>query len=131
MRKILPAVSIALLLSPGAAMAHEYRDWRWREPRTVIIRERHHTDGAAIAAGVLGGVVTGVILDRVFLPPPAPSRPVYFPPAPRPAPRDPYDDGYSEGYGRGVDRGRVERYEQGRRRGYEEGYEDARAGRIF
>lgn len=129
------AVLLAGLIIPSTGFA---RDWRhgpgpgYYRHRTVIVRDRHHYDGAAIAAGVLGGIVTGVILDRVFTPPPAPPQPVYYPPPPAPrAPRDPYDDGYSDGYSRGVERGRYERYEHGKRRGYEEGYEDARAGRAW
>ncbi|MBI2999207.1 MAG: hypothetical protein HYY46_12305 [Deltaproteobacteria bacterium] len=132
MRKVIAVVSLALLLTPSAAFADSWKHRRpWHRPRTVVIRERHHYDGAAIAAGVLGGLVTGVILDRVLVSAPPPPQPVYYPPPPRPVPRDPYDEGYSDGYGQGVERGRRERYEQGRRRGYEEGYEDSRAGRAF
>jgi hypothetical protein len=131
MKRTLMAVLIAALMIPSAGFANDWRHGRGHgHPRTVVVRDRHHYDGAAIAAGVLGGIVTGVILDRVFTPPPAPPQPVYYPPPPAPrAPRDPYDDGYSDGYSRGVERGRYERYEQGKRRGYEEGYEDARSGR--
>ena len=132
MKTVLSIVSLALLLTPSMGFADSWKHrYYWDHPRTIVIRERRHTDGAAITAGVLGGLATGIILDRVLLPPPSYPKPVYYPPPPRPAPRDPYDEGYSEGYGRGVERGRSERYEQGRRRGYEEGYEDARAGRIF
>lgn len=127
------AVLTAGLMIPSTSFAKDWRHWHGQgHPRTVVIRDRHHYDGAAIAAGVLGGIVTGVILDRVFTPPPAPPQPVYYPPPPAPrAPRDPYDEGYSYGYGQGAERGRHERYEQGRRQGYEEGYEDARAGRTW
>jgi len=142
MKRTLMAALMAGLMIPSAGFA---RDWKhgyghgYYSHRTVIIRDRHHYDGAAIAAGVLGGIATGIILDRVLTPPPAPPQPVYYPPQPvyypppppPRAPRDPYDEGYSYGYGQGVERGRSERYEQGRRRGYEEGYEDARAGRAY
>ncbi|TAJ98454.1 hypothetical protein EPO44_11585 [bacterium] len=132
MKKVLAVVSLALLLTPSAGFADSWKHGHhWHHPSTVVIRERHHYDGAAIAAGVLGGLATGIILDRVLISTPAPPQPIYYPPPSRPAPRDPYDDGYSDGYGQGVERGRRERYEQGRRRGYEEGYEDARAGRGF
>jgi hypothetical protein len=86
-------------------------------------------NGAAIAAGVLGGLATGIFLDRVFFPPPVVVERDY-PPPPPPAPRDPYDSGFSDGYNRGVERGRYERYQQGRDRGYNEGYEDSRSGRY-
>lgn len=135
MKKVLSIVSLALLMSPSAAFADSWKHHHWHYPRTIVIRERHHFDGSAIAAGVLGGLATGVILDRVLVSAPPPPQPVYYPPPPRPAPRDPYEDGYSDGYSQGVERGRRERYEQGRRRGYEEGYEegyeDSRAGRVF
>ncbi len=134
MKKVTLAVLLALLLIPSAGFA---KDWGHRygrghhRHRTVVIRDRHHTDGAAIVIGVLGGIATGIILDRVLTSPPPP-QPVYYPPPPAPPPsRDPYDNGYSDGYSRGLERGRRERYEEGRKRGYEEGYEDARAGRTF
>lgn len=130
MKRVLSAVLIASLLIPSVSFADDWKHWHHRGyPRTVIIREHRHYDGGAIAAGVLGGIVTGVILDRVLIP--APPQPVYYPPPPRPAPRDPYDEGYAEGYSQGVERGRYERYEGGRRRGYEDGYQDSRAGRTF
>ena len=129
--KRLPAALLAtLLMTPAASFA-----WDGRRPyygRTVIVRNHNGVNGAAIAAGVLGGIATGIILDRVLTPPP--TRVVeraYYPPPPPPAARDPYDAGYSDGYGEGVERGRYERYEQGRRRGYQEGYEDARSGRGY
>jgi hypothetical protein len=83
--------------------------------------------GAAIAAGVLGGIATGIFIDRVLLPPPVTVIERDYPPPPS---HDPYDAGYSDGYGRGVERGRYERYQQGRDRGYNEGYEDSRSGRY-
>lgn len=132
---VLAMVLAAVLLAPAPSFA-----WGGRHPyhggRTVIVRHHDNYNGAAIAAGVLGGLATGIILDRVLTPPP--SRVVYYPepayyppPPPPPAPRDPYDAGYSDGYSRGVERGRYERYEQGKSRGYNDGYEDARAGRGY
>lgn len=137
MKKVAVAISLALLLLPATGFA---KDWGHRHGRghghgrhhgnTVIIRDRHHHDGAMIAVGVLGGIATGVLLDRILTAPPAP-QPVSYPPPPPPRPRDPFDEGYREGYGQGVERGRYERYEEGKRRGYEEGYEDARAGKAY
>ena len=124
---VLATVLAAVLMVPASTFA-------WGGPyhgRRVVVHRHHGYNGAAVAAGVLGGLATGIILDRVLFPPP-PQVVVerdYPPPPPRPAPRDPYDTGYSDGYSEGVGRGRYERYEQGRRRGYQEGYEDARSGR--
>jgi hypothetical protein len=116
----------AVLIAPASSFAWGgYYGGR----RGVIVNRHYGYNGGAIAAGILGGLATGIILDRVLLPPPAPVvvERDYPPP---PAPRDPYDSGYSDGYGRGVERGRYERYEQGKNRGYDEGYEDARRGRY-
>ena len=125
MKRILFTVLAASLMVPSTSFADGWR--RWHHPRSVVVVRHHdHFAGAAIAAGVLGGLATGIILDRVLTPPPA-----YYPPPPPSAPRDPYDAGYSDGYSRGIERGRYERYEDGRRRGYQEGYEDARAGRAY
>ena len=121
---VLATVLAAVLMVPASTFA-------WGGPyygRRVVVHRHHGYNGAAIAAGVLGGLATGIILDRVLLPSPPPvvvERD--YPPPPRL--RDPYDTGYSDGYSRGVERGRYERYEQGRNRGYQEGYEDARSGR--
>lgn len=124
MKKVLVGILAVALFFPSSSFA-----WGWRGPRRVVVVGHHH-DGGAIAAGVLGGIVTGVILDRVFTPSaPPPAQTVYAPPPL--APRDPYDNGYWEGYKEGVERGRQERYEQGRRRGYEEGHDAARAGRAW
>jgi hypothetical protein len=111
---ILAAIVALVLLAPAPSFA-------WHGGRRGY-------NGGAIAAGVLGGIATGIFLDRVFFPPPAPV--VVEPAYPPPAPRDSYDSGYSEGYSRGVERGRYERYEQGKSRGYDDGYEDARRGRY-
>src|SRR3990167_5333120 len=112
MKKLSAVVLAALIMAPAPGFA-----WGGRRPhhggRTVIVRHYESYNGAAIAAGVLGGIATGIILDRVLVSYP-PQQPVYYPPPPRPAPRDPYDEGYSDGYGQGVDRGRRERYEIGR-----------------
>lgn len=115
---ILATILAAVLLAPAPSFA-------WHYGRRVVVHH-HGYNGAAIAAGVLGGIATGLFLDRVLFPPPVVVEPAY----PPPAPRDPYDSGYSDGYSRGVERGRYERYEQGKSRGYDEGYEDSRRGRY-
>jgi|GEM_PF-1720244 hypothetical protein len=129
MRKVyalgLAAVLAALLLVPAQSFAY------WRGPccGPKVVYRGHYGygyNGAAIAAGVLGGIATGIFLDRVLLPPPV----VAAPPPPAPAPGDAYGSGYSEGYQQGVERGRYERYQQGRDRGYHDGYEDSRSGRY-
>lgn len=124
MKRVLSAVLVAMLMVPSVSYAGGRRGWHG-----------HDYNGAAIAAGVLGGLATGIILDRVLLSPPPPAvyypQPAYYPPPPPPSPPDPYDTGYSDGYSRGVERGRYERYDLGRRRGYADGYEDARAGRAY
>jgi hypothetical protein len=116
---ILATIVALVLLAPAPSFA-------WHGGRRVV--HHHGYNGAAIAAGVLGGIATGIFLDRVLFPPPAPV--VVEPAYPPPAPRDSYDSGYSDGYSRGVERGRYERYEQGKNRGYDDGYEDARRGRY-
>lgn len=134
MKKVWLVVLAAVFITPSASIA---KDWKHRHGlghhrKIVIIKQRHH-DGAEIVVGVLGGLITGVILDRVLTTPPKPvysPSPVYYPPPPPPAPRDPYDEGYREGYQEGLERGRHERYKEGRRRGYEEGYEAGGAGQA-
>lgn len=135
-KKTLAAIVVAAILAPGVSFAdsrgrwsgHGYGRGHYPSRKVVIVRHHRGYDGAAIAAGVLGGIATGIILDRILISTTPP--PVYAPPPPPPPP-DPYDRGYSDGYDQGVERGRRERYEQGKRRGYEEGYEDARSGRVF
>ena len=135
MKTLSAALLATLLMAPTPSFAWD----GWRGGRRVVVDRRvvvRHgcCNGAAIAAGVLGGLATGIFLDRVLLPPPTPvyyPEPAYYPPPPLPAPRDPYDAGYSDGYSQGVERGRYERYEQGKRRGYQEGYEGSRAGRGY
>ncbi len=51
MRRLALAIVIALLLVPAPSFAH---GWGW--------------GGGAVAAGVLGGFATGIILDRAFAP---------------------------------------------------------------
>lgn len=134
MKKVWLVVLAAVFMTPSASIA---KDWKHRHGhghhrKIVIIKQRHH-DGAEIVVGVLGGLITGVILDRVLTTPPKPvysPSPVYYPPPPPPAPRDPYDEGYREGYRQGLERERYERYKEGRRRGYEEGYEAGGAGQA-
>jgi hypothetical protein len=113
---IVAAIVALVLLAPAPSFA-------WHGGRRV--HHHHGYNGAAIAAGVLGGIATGIFLDRVLFPPV-----VVEPAYPPPAPRDSYDSGYSDGYSRGAERGRYERYEQGKTRGYDDGYEDARRGRY-
>ena len=123
---VLATVLAAILMAPASTFAWGGSYYG----RRVVVQRYHGYNGAAVAAGVLGGLATGIILDRVLFPPPP--RVVVerdYPPAPPSRPRDPYDTGYSDGYSEGVERGRYERYEQGRRRGYQEGYEDSRSGR--
>lgn len=104
-----------------------------------------------VAAGFVGGLATGIVLNQAFFPrsfyfpgpyinyyPPGyvyypyyypPSYSYAVPPAPPPAvaPKDAYDRGYSEGYSQGYEEAQKERdkerYEEGKKRGYEEGYE--------
>jgi len=91
MKKVLLACSLAFLLIPSAAFSSDWRHWNGHRHGNrhghghhgrVVIRDRHHHDnGAAIIVGVLGGIATGIILDRVLTTPPAP-QPVYKPPPP-------------------------------------------------
>jgi len=127
MKRIWSIVLMGSLLIPSTGLAKDWNRWHGhgRSSPTVVVVRHHHNNGGAIAAGVLGGIITGVILDRVFTPHP---EPVYA--LPPPTPRDPYEDGYWEGYRQGLERGRRERHEQGRRQGYEDGYERGQSDRI-
>ncbi|MBI2358595.1 MAG: hypothetical protein HYV04_06765 [Deltaproteobacteria bacterium] len=134
LKKILLGILAGIILVPSVSFADHPGRWPrhrygYYRPNRVVVRNHYDYNGAAIAAGVLGGIATGIILDRVLVSPPPPPQPVYSPPPP--PRRDPYDYGYSDGYDQGVRRGSQERYEQGRTRGYEEGYEDARAGKAY
>jgi len=93
MKKTFIVAVIAILLVPSLSFAGPSRRGHRRyhghhRARTVVIRKNydHHYDGGAIAAGVLGGVLVGVILDRVitqkFLPRPR-SKDGSFPHSPR------------------------------------------------
>ncbi len=117
---LLAAVFAAVLLIPAQSFAY------WRGGPRVVYHGGYGYPGAAIAAGVLGGIATGLFLDRVLLPPPVAAAPAYPPPPPA---GDAYDSGYSEGYRQGVERAQAERYRQGRERGYQDGYQDYRSGR--
>jgi len=121
---LLAAVFAAVLLIPAQSFA-------WGGPccGPRVVYHGYGYNGAAIAAGVLGGIATGIFLDRVLLPPPVVAAPAY-PPPPPPAPGDAYNSGYAEGYQQGVARGQAERYRQGRERGYQDGYEASRSGRY-
>lgn len=128
MRKKIYALGLAATLA--AVLLVPAQSFAWGPccgPRVVYRSHYYGYPGAAIAAGVLGGIATGLFIDRVLLPPPVVAAP---PPPPAPAPGDAYDSGYSEGYRQGVERGQAERYRQGRDRGYHDGYEDSKSGRY-
>ena len=147
MKKVALALFVVLLLLPGTSFAGSWKHGRslrghgHRRHHTTVIKRTHHYDGGTIAAGVLGGLLTGVIIDRVLLSPSPPGvvyapSPVYSPPAPPspPVSRDPYERGYQEGYSQGHEEGYKEhyqeRYKEGLKRGYEEGYGAGKAGKI-
>ncbi len=127
MKKVIAAVLLGLLLAPSAALAHDDRDWRYeRQPRAEIFDQKPDFS-VSDTVEQLGGVLAGVLLEKVFPGSSASLGSVLG----LPDSNDSYNEGYSEGYSRGVERGSRERYEQGRRRGYRDGYEDARRGRRF
>ncbi len=100
MKRFIAAVTLgALLLMPASAFAY---------------RGGHH-HGDAVAWGVLGGIVGGVVLDRVLFPPPV----VVAPPAYAPYPyySRPY---YPEPYGAVYVRGGYGYYRGGGRHGCRE-----------
>ncbi len=68
MRKLALAILLALILVPSPSFAH---GWGW--------------GGGAVAAGVLGGLATGIILDRAFAPWPGYYPAPYYPAYPAPA----------------------------------------------
>lgn len=148
MRKALAITLLIILVLPSMSLAgswrsgqrHRYRqhDHPFAKPYRVI--NNYHNNGAAIAAGVLGGILTGVVLDRILTTPPQRQPQVVCcqnpPPYPAPQtrhghPGDPYDRGFQEGYQQGVERGRAKRYEQGQQQGYDQGFNDAASGRIW
>jgi hypothetical protein len=141
MRKALAITLLIIFVLPSMSLAGS---WRWGprhrhrpfyKPYKVI--KNYNNNGGAIAAGVLGGILTGVVLDRILAPPPQRQPPPTNPPpyhTPQPGyPRagDPYDRGFQQGYQQGVERGRAERYEQGQQQGYDRGLNDAASGRIW
>ena len=129
---VLATVLAAILAVPASSFAWGGPYYGRRVVRHYGYSGHYGYNGGAIAAGILGGLATGIILDRVFFPPPAYyPEPAYYPLPQPPAPGDPYGAGYSDGYSQGVERGRYERYEQGKRRGYQEGYEGSQAGRGY
>jgi len=82
-------------------------------------RHRHHRHGSdELVIGVMGGLLGGIILDRVFSPPVVVRQPT----------ADPYAAGYETGYERGREKERQRRYQEGYRRGYEEGLYPSRRG---
>jgi hypothetical protein len=104
-------------------------------PRKVTVY-KYRNNGAAIAAGVLGGILTGVVLDRLLMPSPTvpeqPQSTPYHAPSPGyPGQGDPYYEGYQQGYQQGVENGRAERFDRGQRQGYDQGFGDAASGRIW
>jgi len=144
MRKALAITLLVILVLPSIGFAGSWRRYRYRQhdrpdPRTTRVYHSYHNNGAAIAAGVLGGIVTGVILDRILTPLQQLPQPMccqepasYYPPIPADSAHgDPYDRGYQQGYEQGVARGRAERYEQGQKQGYDQGLDDAASGRIW
>jgi len=98
-------LATVLLLTPTAGAAwggphHAYHPYRhYRHHRHCGYHGYRHDD---LAAGILGGLVGGILIDRVFFPPPAA---VYIPP-----PR--YRQGFRDGYDRGYDTGYRDGYEQ-------------------
>ncbi len=120
---LLAAIFAAVLLIPAQSFAY------WRGPccGPRVVYRGHGYPGAAIAAGVLGGIATGIFLGGVLAPPPVVAAPAYPPPPP---PGDAYNSGYADGYQQGIERGQAERYRQGRDRGYQEGYDASRSGRY-
>jgi hypothetical protein len=82
-------VLLALLTLPASA-------WAWRG------HHGHHHD-SDVAIAVLGGIVGGIILDRVLSPPVV----VY---GHYHRPYDPYAHGYRHGYSNGYAHGRYRRY---------------------
>jgi len=64
MKKIVLALFVALLLLPGTSFAGSGKHGRgfrgpgFRGHHTTVIRKTRHYDGGAIAAGVLGGLLT-------------------------------------------------------------------------
>jgi hypothetical protein len=127
MRKKIFALGLAAILTTVLLVPAQSFAWgRCCGPRVVYHGYGYGYPGAAIAAGILGGIATGLFIDRVLLPPPV----VAAPPPPAPPPGDAYDSGYSEGYRQGVERGQADRYRQGRDRGYHDGYEDSKSGRY-
>jgi len=76
--------------------------------------KRSRVRGGDVAAGIIGGVVGLVVLDRLL----NDRSPAYRAPAPPPA----YDRGYSRGYREGYHHAQRDLYESGRQRGYYDGY---------
>ncbi len=129
MKKVSAVISAGILAAVLLIPAQSFAYWRGPCCGPRVVYRGYGYPGAAIAAGVLGGIATGLFIDRVLLPPPVVAAPAY-PPPPPPASGDPYDSGYADGYRQGVERGQADRYRQGRDRGYQDGYEASRSGRY-
>lgn len=117
------AFAALLVLAPSPASAWHRHAGRYRGPVSYAYVQHHH--GGDVAIGVLGGIIGGIVIDRILHPPPAvvyERRPFY------PPPPDPYDAGYREGYDNGFRRGQTQRYREGRQRGYYEGIDAGRRG---
>lgn len=113
MRKALALTLFVVLALPAMSLAGGWVDGhRHRYPRKYYTYPkarkiyRYSSNGGAIAAGVLGGILTGVILNRI-LAPSAQSDPVshdHHDTRGTPVPRrhgDPYYEGYQYGYEQG------------------------------
>lgn len=82
----------------GRGYGYGYRGYGYGYPRYGYYSYGHDHCcgyyGGAFAAGLLGGIATGLFIDQFFLPPPVIAEPAYPPPPPYP-----YDPGYPGGYG--------------------------------
>jgi len=113
---LISAVLLASLATPALARRDAYCGRgpcyeRHYGPKPYHYGKRHRSHGGDIAAGIIGGVVGLVLLDRLLEP--SRTQPHYAPS---------YDSGYSSGYRQGYDRAQRELYERGRQRGYYDGY---------
>ena len=129
-KKAAAALALGCFLIPSSALA-----WGRHGPYHPRAAHYYYYRGydGDVALGVLGGVIGGVILDRL-LTQPAPAAYYYPPPQgypPAGGGGDPHERGYSEGFEEGYRSGSWERYEQGKRDGYREGVEAGRRGKRY